>query len=255
MNSQQTKFASHCQRLLVTEFKARQERNSSYSLRAFARDIGVSKTSISDVINGLRCLSLISIESVAVSLKLDEEQIKLLRDDLSILSDRNRNVLLDDEFVLIKDWYYIAILNLAKLSVNHCNAEWVADRLGLDLDLAEESLEKLIELKLIKNVDGRIVRTSEPITTTADIPSASIREHHKQSLQKAIDSLESVPVELRDYTTVTYAIHPDNISEVKKIIHGFHRKLGKVFSDTNATDVYRLNIQFFPLTKPQVQEN
>lgn len=255
MNSHIQKFASYCQEFLVTEFKKRQERNPSYSIRAFSRDIGVAKTTVSEAINGLRCLSLANIEILSTNLSLEPEKIKRLKDDLSMTSDRGRALLVEDEFAVIKDWYYLAILNLAKLPDNQCNAHWIAERLGLSLDLASGSLDKLIDLGLIKNIEGKLVRTLMPITTSVDIPSSSIREHHRQSMEKAICALEEVAIELRDFATVTYVLHPDKLPEIKKMIHSFHRKLGKILPTKDATDVYRLNIQFFPLTKSKFSEN
>lgn len=255
MNSHKQIFASYCQEFLVTEFKKRQERNPAYSIRAFSRDIGVAKTSISEAINGLRCLSLANIEILGTNLGLEPEKIRRLKDDLSMISDRGRTLLVENEFAVIKDWYYLAILNLAKLPDNQFSARWIAERLGLSLDLASESLEKLIDLGLIKNVEGKLVRTMMPITTSVDIPSSSIREHHKQSMEKAISALEEVAVELRDFTTVTYAINTEQLPEIKKMIHSFHRKLGKLLPQKAVTDVYRLNVQFFPLTKSITEEN
>lgn len=252
VNTHQEKFTSYCQEFLVTEFKKRQERNTAYSIRAFSRDIGVAKTSISEAMNGLRCLSSINIDIMATVMHLDNKTIKRLKDDLSALSDSGRALLVEDEFEVIKDWYYLAILNLAKLSDNQCDAEWIAGRLGLPLEVADDSLRKLLDLGLLKNIEGKLVRTLLPITTSVDIPSASIREHHRQSIEKAIIALEEVSIELRDYTTVTYALDSEKIPEIKKLIHAFHRKLGKILPVKNATDVYRLNIQFFPLTKSKI---
>lgn len=94
--------------------------------------------------------------------------------------------------------------------------------------MATKSLDKLMKLELLKEENGKMIRTSMPITTSVDIPSVSIREHHKQSMEKALSALEEVAVELRDYTTVTYAIYPEKLPEIKKLIHSFQRKLGKL---------------------------
>lgn len=252
MNTHKQKFTSYCQEFLVTEFKKRQDRNTAYSIRAFSRDIGVAKTSISEAINGFRCLSSANIDIMAAAMNLDNETILQLKNDLSVVSDRGRTLFVEDEFEVIKDWHYLAILNLAKLSDNQCDAEWIAGRLGLSFEMADESLTKLLGLGLLKDDEGKLVRTLLPITTSVDIPSASIREHHRQSMEKAIVALEEVSIELRDYTTVTYALDSEKIPEVKKLIHTFHRKLGKILPVKDATDVYRLNIQFFPLTKPKI---
>lgn len=255
MNSQQKKYNSYCQEFLVTEFQKRQERNPAYSIRAFSRDIGIAKTSIGEVINGLRCLSQVNIDILATNLNLTPEQVQRLKDDLSITSDRGRHLLDEDEFSLIKDWHYLAILNLAKLPSNQCSGLWISERLGIELELATDSLIKLLDLGLLKEEEGKLVRTTMPLTTSVDIPSSSIREHHKQSMEKAISALDDVAVELRDFTTVTYAIYPEKLPEIKKMIHTFHRKIGKMIPTQEATDVYRLNIQFFPLTKQQSEKS
>lgn len=103
------KFVSYCQEFLVGEFKKRQERNPAYSIRAFSRDIGVPKTSISEVINGLRCLSQANVDILAQNLSLTEDVVTRLKDDLSLVSDRGRDVLGEEDFSLIKDWYYLAV--------------------------------------------------------------------------------------------------------------------------------------------------
>lgn len=69
--------------MLNEEFEKRKARNSAYSLRAFARDLGVSKTTIGEVINGGRRLSIHNIEIVARKLELTLEVVDALKADLS----------------------------------------------------------------------------------------------------------------------------------------------------------------------------
>jgi hypothetical protein len=252
MNSNPKKYNSFCQEFLIIEFEKRQLKNPSYSIRAFARDLGVGKTTVCDVMNGSRQLSALNIDVIATRLSLDSETIKKFLED-NLNTDRGRAVLLEDEFQLIKDWHFLAILNLAKLPNNQCSGEWIAERLGLKFEVAESSLETLLKLGLLENLDGKLIRTSMPLTTATDVPSESIREHHRQSMEKAIDAMQEVSVALRDFTSVTYAIHPEKIPDVKKVILSFHRKLGKMLHAENATEVYRLNVQFFPLTKSENQ--
>lgn len=252
MISNPKQFNSFCQEFLITEFEKRQLRNPSYSIRAFARDLGIGKTTIFEVMKGLRQLSSSNIEVIASRLALDEETLKCFQEDSSN-SDRGRTVVLEDEFQLIKDWHFLAILNLAKLPNNKCDSHWIAERLGLSIELAENSLETLLQLKLLENRNGKLFRTATPLTTATDVPSESIREHHRQSMEIAAAAMKEVSVELRDFTSVTYALHPEKIPDIKKVILSFHRKLGKILKTDNATEVYRLNIQFFPLTKLEQQ--
>lgn len=249
------KDSNFSQKFFNDELIKRQRKNSSYSLRALARDLGISKTTIHDVLNNGRKLSNRTIQKLKASLNLDDKIVKSLKEDRLGKSNQGRVILLDDEFSLIKDWHYLAILNLAKLKENFCNASWVAARLAITFETAEKALGDLLKMGLIENRKGKIYRTSKALTTSVDIPSESIKEHHRQSLVKAIDALEEVSVDLRDYTSVTYAINPADLKDVKKLTTKFHRKLGKFLPTKNATEVYRLNIQFFPLTKNVESKN
>lgn len=82
MTSIQNRFSNFCQEFLVGEFNRRKERNASYSMRAFARDIGIAKTNVSAVLNGLRKLSRSNVAILATSLNLDEETLEKFKKDL-----------------------------------------------------------------------------------------------------------------------------------------------------------------------------
>jgi hypothetical protein len=65
--------------LLIEEFKLRQKRNASYSMRAFARDLGIGLGSISEVLSGKRELSKSNFEKALGKMQLTDEQKILLR--------------------------------------------------------------------------------------------------------------------------------------------------------------------------------
>lgn len=234
--------------LLNHEYSKRKAKNPTYSLRAFARDLGVSRTVISDVVRGVRRLSNQNIEVVAKSLNLDESTVESLKADLVSVQEESRQ-LLEGDLSFIEDWHYLAIMNLAKLTHSEFSANWVAERLGISEKIADEALTYLSKKGFIDSHEGKIRRLSKLFTTPLDIPSSSIVESHRQSINKALEALEDVVVDKRDFTSVTYAFDPEHIKEVKDMILKFHRRLGKHLETTNASEVYRLNIQFFPLTK------
>lgn len=236
------------QQLLISELEKRRKRNPAYSLRAFARDLGISKTSLSDVINARRSFSPQNINILVESLGLEGAQVDALRSDF-LSSTGARDIIEGDELSLIEDWQYLAILNLANIKEAKCAPEWISERLGISLDLAKASLDKLFEHDLIENRNGTLIRKSKPLTTTSDIPSSSIVEHHHQSINKSLEALEEVEVEFRDFTAVTYAFDLNKLKEAKKCILDFHRKLGKLVETSEASEVYRLNVHLFPLTK------
>lgn len=243
-----------CYQLLNEELEKRKEKYSSYSIRAFARDIGLSKTTVGETLNGMRKLSKQNIDILAKNLNLSPEIVESLKAEKTHSNDLERTILEGDDLSLLEDWQYMAILSLARIPKAKFSADWVAERLMLPLAVAERSLNVLVDKGFIENRNGLMIRKSKALSTTVDVSSSSIVEHHKQSLEKASQLIDQVPLSLRDYTTVTYAINPDKIQDVKDMILTFHRKLGRLLETDKPKEVYRLNIQFFPLTLTSSEE-
>lgn len=225
-------------------------------MRAFARDLGISRTAVAEATRGSRRLSAHNLELVANALRLSSAQINSLKEEvLEVQENDSRFVMENDELDFIEDWYFLGILSLAKFPDAEYSAEWVSKKLGLQLEVSERALKFLTSRKFIENINGRLVRKITPLTTTVDIPSSSIVESHRQSLQKSVEALEKVSTEMRDFTSVTYAINAEQVPEVKKHILNFHRQLGKILETETANEVYKLNIQFFPLTLESHEKN
>ena len=143
--------------LLLQELTARKHRNSSYSLRAFARDLGVSAAALSQYLSRKRELSPKNRSSIAVRMKLSPIEARAFQGKSKELSEieATHQSLSEDQFRLIGDWLSIATLNLARLKHNRGEAKWIAQRLGVDVTEAQVVLERLTRLQ-----DGAHVKTA-----------------------------------------------------------------------------------------------
>lgn len=242
--------------LLLQELTKRQTRNSAYSIRAFARDLGVGVTSLSDVLAGKRSLSKTNVEKVLERLSvspIEKEQVwSHYKESVSRTEVDDRTLLDEDTFRLIADWHYLAILNLAKLSENSAKASWIADRLNISLEETDVALERLYRLQLIKKVRNRMERTAKPLTTSNEIPSAAIRRHHSQNLRLAEDSLHRDAVKAREFGSVTMAVNPEKLPQAKEILLKTRKKIAGLLEEGDLSEVYTLSFQLFPLTKLQI---
>lgn len=118
---------------------------------------------------------------------------------------------------------------------------------------AIEALDRLETLALIKKNSGRYVRAVESLDTGSDIPSEAIRKHNREKMELAIAALESVAIQLRDISSLTLTFDPKKLSEIKKEIVKFKNRITKLSnsSSNNSSEVYALNVQFFPLSKQE----
>jgi uncharacterized protein (TIGR02147 family) len=242
--------------LLLQELEKRRTRNTAYSLRAFARDLKVGVTTLSDVLADKRTLSKSNLQKVLERLAVSPlEQEKLWshhRVHASRLPETDDRTTLDeDTFRLIADWQYLAILSLAKLPNNQARPEWIAQRLGLKLEEASDALDRLLRLQLVKKTRGRLERTTKPLTTSKDIPSTAIRKHHSQNLVLADASLHRDPVHLREFASATMAVNIENLPLAKDILHKARKKIGALLETGPVTEVYTFSFQLFPLTRLQ----
>jgi uncharacterized protein (TIGR02147 family) len=244
-----------CQIFLQREYGLRKAKNSLYSIRALARDLGVSKTTVSDVLGGKRTPSPKNLDKILDKLNLsadehDQIHVQLKKKKLPA-QEMERLQMQNDTFRLIADWYYLAILNLAKIKKNKGNAQWVSERLAIGVEEAKNALEMLKRLGLIEIKRGKMTRTSLPLSTTRDIPSEALKLHHHNNLQLAGESLHLDPVESREFSSVTMAIDPKQLPQAKELLMKTKRKVAKILETDNPSEVYTLSFQLFPLTKKE----
>ena len=252
---------------LISELETRKRRNPSYSLRAFARDLEVPASRLSEVINGKVGLSEERAVKIAerlgfsasdrelfVNLVLSEHSRSAVIKKLSQQRVQQRNEFLthidEDTFKLISDWHYAAIMEILISSKMPHDANTFAKRLGISPDLVASSLERLERLNLIEKKDDRWVCMHGSQTTAADIPSEAVRSFHKQVINKAMDSIEKQPVENRDISSLMVSINKNQIPLVKQRLESFRRSLMiELETASDRESVYCLALQFFEITE------
>lgn len=243
------------------DLQRRQQDNPSYSLRAYARDVGMNPSSLSQVLKGKRPLPARDAETIAKRLKLNSvERTRFMEsvlrtgtslDQIKIVEVDDRLILDETHYDVIAQWEHYAALELFDLTDFRVDRASIARRLKITPERTDEVVANLIRAKFIKqHPDGHFVRIQGDFKTTEDVSMAALRESHLETLEMAMQKLE-VAVELRDFSSATYAIDPDKLGEVKTIIREFRMKMGALLASGEKKEIYQLGIQFFPLTELQ----
>lgn len=251
---------------LRDSLKERRLRNSAYSLRAFAKDLDLRSSHLSEILSGKKGLSLQKGIHVSARLGLQSHeavrfaellQIDSLPDDQK--KDHVRRLtqpttngeyreLAQDAFKAIADWYHYAILEMTVVEGFRNDSQWIARRLGITVDEVHRAVERLVRLKLLAQKNGKWMKTEKGLTTTNNISSEAIKQFNRQIIKKAYHSV-SLPVQMRDLSTMTMAIDPARIDEARVLIKEFRRKLCDMFESGNQQKLYCLAVQLFPLEK------
>ena len=244
------------QTALRTRLESLRIRYPSYSVRAFAKKAGISPATLSLVLQGKRTVSRKLALLLSERLMFDpQERAEIITGPKIKLPSKSGPPayvqLTQDQYELISDWRAFAVLNLMKTVGFKGQGEWIAKRLGITVLEAKETLARLKRLQMIRTGQGgKLTRVQSKYRTTEDIANLSLRKSHHQTLDLAYKSLENDAVEMRDFSWITLPVNSKKMQQAKTLIRKFQDDFAEVVEDdVELNEVYRLAVQFFPLSK------
>lgn len=250
----ETNKTSDAIKLLKGELAQRKERNSGYSLRAFAQNLGMSPAQLSQLMSGKRNFTVDVLNQISKSLHLspDEERSLLTKTLLdrstTQTADIKKRALQEDEFRLISDWYHFAILSLGKVRGAKADPFWISDRLGITPAEAKEALARLRRLEILEEGTS-LKQKSAPLNVISETPSRAIQAYHWQILNLAQEKLVSAPLDKRDYSAITFPADPTKIVEARKMVETFQDRLAEFLFTPNTKEVFVFACQLFSLER------
>ncbi len=236
------------------------ERNPAYSLRAFARDLGVSHTYLSLVLNEKKNISPRQATWMAQAMKLDGAQTTSFVQSVMDRGERRPRStatalfrsLEIDRMTVLNSWYHFAILDLTLLSSFRPELPWIAKRLGIKVSQVRTAAARLERLGLLKRERNRWTKTDALLSIPTTRSEAPMRRLHREFILKSLEALASAnqtDFEARLISGSMIPANPARLPEVKKRIHRFRRQMIRYLSEGDCTELYQLNVQLFPLTK------
>ncbi|MGE0171910.1 MAG: DUF4423 domain-containing protein [Oligoflexales bacterium] len=241
------------------EYHARRHKNPSYSLRAFAKFLELSPGRLSNFLASKRPLTRKTGERIADKLGYNPTQRQIFLDKIRKARTEfdktpqevewKAEEVKADVFELIANWHYFAIRNLIKTEGFSSDPKGIAKRLGISVIEVRTAIDRLKRLGLVDEQDGELALAQDNLkTSTSDVMATALRQLHRQHMEKAIESMETVEREKRDITGITMAIDLSKLAEAKRKIQTFRRSMSDFLEDGTQTEVYHLGIQLFPLS-------
>ena len=241
-------------RLMKQEFCVRNGRNPKYSLRAFSNKLGISPAATSQIMNGDRTITRKMAHKILVGLDVTStktfELLGSLKGSKALASDAKPYLQLEsDKMEVAGNWFYYAILSLAETKSFKSDPLWISRRLNISPQEARSALERLVRLNLLKQESsGKLKATGVQLSSGTGELNLFRRRHNIQNLEMAQKALSNVPLEFRDFSHMTMALDPSKISIAKEYLQSFRRQFCELMESTDKKEVYKLSIQFFPLT-------
>lgn len=234
--------------LLQAELGRRCADNPRYSLRAFAMTLETDHSTLSQLMRGKRRATEPTIRRLGRRLGLDNRALAVYVANEARWSRNGDGLrvqqLTADAARAVADWYHFAILELLRLESFRPDSRWIGRMLGIEVDEVNLALHRLIHLGLLE------MRSPEEWVDCSGHAVGSFEEFGKTTVQKLHEQVREVPTSHRDHSSTTVAINTQRLGEAIERLARFRQEMIELFEvDTERNDVYRLEINLFPLTR------
>ena len=154
-------------------------------------------------------------------------------------------------FDYLSHWYYPAIRELVSCDGFVDDPAVIARQLRPQLTEAEarRALNDLVRLGVLRRDESGRLQQGEPLLSTGpEVRSLAVGNFHRQMIQRASDSIETVESAEREISALTVALSKDGFRVFKEKIQKLRAELLELSADeSEPTRVVQFNFQAFPL--------
>ena len=190
--------------------------------------------------------------------KNDDEKCAAFSKMVSIAESHKAKIVDGESFRFFEDWKNPVLRELAPampgakpLAMAHaCRPEVSAAEVS-------ETLNFLVKANLLqKDKDGNYIQTDKVVTSgPMNFAPLALRGLQRQMGEIALGAIENVPQDERHFSGLTLGITREAYKKIVQEIADFQKRVIAIATSESATDeVYRLNVQLFPMTKKSVNK-
>lgn len=259
-------------RKVIQDFYDEKKRSSAFTWRDFAKSAGFSSpVFLKYVCEGKKNISRASAAAVAAAMGLvgfdsayfqamiaygtakdDETKKNAFEEMCAMAREHKTRILGDNEFDYYKSWKNSVIRELAPAMPGAKPSEMAkACKQLISTDDVVETLAFLQKMGLLEKDYNDTYRQTDKaisINTTDALPVAA-RNLQRQMGTFALDAI-SLPLSERDMSGITMGITRKCYDRIVKALDDFRQQIADIVSEDGETEqIYRLNLQFFPLTE------
>ena len=238
-------------------------------MRAFAKRLQVSPSHLSEILNRKGRPSRATIRGVCNSLNISKPKSELFC-DLQIIDEGRDPVRVEaaksrieshhrqqpvysfshDAFETIAGWYHLSILALMETEAFDGQAESVARRLRILPSVAQQALDRLERLGLIREETPGQYQVCQENTLAQDgISPEAMKLFHKQILDKAKQAIQEQSSDQRLARCTIFACAPEAVQPIRQAATAFFEQVAQINQGFHTKDqVHGITLQFFQIS-------
>lgn len=258
-------------RKYMLDFYEDRKLRHAFSWREFSKNAGFSSSSYMKVVcDGKSKLSRIGVERTGQAMGLvghemdyframvkygqeesDAKKIAAYNEMQAIAKMHKVRILDSDVFDFYESWKNPVLRELAPMMPGATPGELAKKCYpAISADDVKNTLGFLLKNDFLEKVgENTFVQTEKSVAGNPEATRLAIRAMHKEMAALAAASLELSKTE-RNFTGVTMGISKDSYEQIVKVLGECMRQVVAIANaDKNIDQVYRLNLQLFPLTR------
>lgn len=259
-------------RCYMQDFYDERKQTCSFTWREYARLAGfTSPTYLKLVCEGKSNLSELGVERVASALNLggfelvyfrylvrfnqakDDESKKNAFASMKDIAKANKIRVVDsDAFSYFESWKNPVLRELVAM-LPGATAEALAEMCWqpITADEVRKSLDFMVSVGILKQKSKNVyVQTDKAIMGDSEVMPVALRSMHREMAGFAQKSIDEFDANNRNVTGVTMGLDRDAYEQIVRELESCRRKIVAIANMSKKPDqVYRLNLQLFPLTK------
>lgn len=263
-------------RKFMRNFYEEKKLRHTFSWREFSKSAGFSSSSYMKVVcDGKSKLSKVGVERTGQAMGLvgfemdyframvkfgqEETDVKkkaAFEEMRAIAKMHKARVINSDLFDFYESWQNPTLRELAPMMPGATPGE-LAKKCCNEISAEEvkNSLNFLAKNDFLKKIgDNTFEQTAKSIVGNPESTQLALRDMHREMAGLAAASLD-LPRSERNFTGVTMGVSKDSYERIVKVMNDCLRQVVAIANeDTNIDQVYRMNLQLFPLTH-SVKEN
>ena len=264
-------------RQYMRDFYEERKLRHVFSWREFSKNAGFTSSSYMKVVcDGKSNLSRIGVERTGQAMGLvgfemdyframvkfgqetdDEKKKVAYAEMLAIAKEHKVRVIEGDLFDFYESWKNPVLRELAPLMPGATPGE-LAKKCYPEISAydVKQSLDFLTKAGFLKKTgENTYVQSETSIKGSPEATRLAIREMHREMAKIAEKSLNLAKAE-RNFSGITMGISKDSYEQIVKELDECRRKIVSIAAgDKNINQVYRLNLQLFPLTRNAKENN
>jgi len=235
-----------------------QSKNPRFSLRAFAQKLGVSSSSLSEILRSKRKLSKSKALTFAKILRLPEKQVQILTEAFDkagslerlkpVANPLKEIVLAPHQFHIMGDRKYFTVLAMLRSSMNSLGN--ISTRLGLKESEVKSILDDLSAIGVLHKKNGEYFEKEKVVfRTSEEFPEELLRKRRLQNLEACASAIKENRDGERGYFA-TVSVDKGKLDQIGPIVEDFVKRLSLFLRKPGSQDIFEVNVDIFPWTKP-----